>query len=193
VSSSDVDIMLNDAAKIYERHPAVKFKEVGDKFQGTVLSRNIREIQPPDKDKDKVKTLIIELELSEPRSQTFSKLNTVTGFYEDEVVTATTWTWFVRENTQILTELSRAIKEAGGPSGSPFQGDQVRVKLIGLKPSKNPKPMQVTEISYHSVAAPVGPQTAPEPPAAPVAAPPAPAVVAPAPDPFAFAAADEEF
>jgi hypothetical protein len=163
--------MLNDAARSFDRHPAIKFKEVGDKFQATVQSRNIREIQPPDKEKDKVKTLIIELELTEPRTQTFSKLNVASGFYEDEVVTDTHWVWFVRENTQILTELSRAIKEAGGPSGSPFQGDQVRVKLIGLKPSsKGPKPMQVTEITYKSVAAPVEPVLAPTPP--PAAAPP---------------------
>jgi hypothetical protein len=82
-------------------------------------------------------------------TQTTKRTNASTGFVEEVEVKGTDWTWFVREGSQALFELSRAVKDGGGGPGSPWPGDQISAKLVGFKPSpKGPDPMQVIEVGF---------------------------------------------
>lgn len=144
---SDIDAFINSAHRTSEALPIIKFKEVGDGFQATVLDRMIRDIPSSDKSKPPTKTLIVELELDEPRSQVKNVKNESTGLLEPTTITGTKWSWFVKENSQMLSELEAAMGPNRRP-GSPNPGDRVRVKLIGLKPTKHPQPQQIFKIQY---------------------------------------------
>lgn len=148
---TDIDTMLNNATR--KRNPVLKFKETGDKVKGKVTNCQIRDIQPFEKTKPPVKTLIVDLVLAEPRTQVIRKVNDQ-GLYEDKAFTGTEWTWFVKENSQPLTELSRAVKAANARPGSPHPGDELEIELAGLKPNtKGPNPSQIFKVGLTPVVA----------------------------------------
>lgn len=143
---SDIDALFA-ANRRSEGLPIIKFKEVNDGFQGTVLGWVIRDIPNTDKSKPPTTTLIIELELDEPRTQIKNVEDKTTGMLVPQEITGTKWSWFVKANSQALTELENAMGPNRRP-GSPLRGDRLRVKLIGLKPTKFPQPAQVVKIQF---------------------------------------------
>lgn len=148
-TNSDIQAMLDNAARSAKRNPSIRLQGVGDGFQATVTSSSVRDLKAFDPEKPPVKTMIIELNLDLARSQMTKKLNNATGFIEEAKVEGTAWTWFVRTGSQALFELSRAVKEGGGLPGSPSPGDHISAKLVGLKPSpKGPNPTQVIEVRF---------------------------------------------
>jgi hypothetical protein len=148
-TTNEIHAMLEEAARSAKRSPSLRFQGVGDGFTGTVTGSSIRDLRAFDPDKPPTKTLIVELAFDADRTQTTKRTNASTGFVEEVEVKGTDWTWFVREGSQALFELSRAVKDGGGGPGSPWPGDQISAKLVGFKPSpKGPDPMQVIEVGF---------------------------------------------
>jgi len=131
--------------------PAIKFSATGDKISFVFLGWSIASIPNLDKDKPPVENLILEIELDEPRTQTKQVENKETGLMVDTEITGTHWLWFLKSGSQVLKALEDAMGDNRVP-GAPVKGDRGRAKLIGLKPTKYPKPQQIFEFQYKAAA-----------------------------------------
>jgi hypothetical protein len=124
---------MAQAAAGNNRVPAFKFGKVGDGFKNAVVTAAIvKDIPSRDPGKDPITTLILELELAEPRTQTVKVANSE-GYLEEQEVTGVHFVHFIKASSQPLDALSHAIRDGGGTADSPEPGDVLSCILVGEK------------------------------------------------------------
>lgn len=117
------------------RLPSLKFDFIGDRVEGHVTRRDINTHEFDDG--QDVKSLVIDLALSEPRTQ-------------DGTAPFLNGTWWLRSGSQGLAELQRVLKAEGAALGAPFPGDWVSIELGGIRPPTraNRSPKKLFCIEY---------------------------------------------